>query len=176
VRAVRAGIGFVPEDRKNEGLALEHAIAENLLAPWLRGAGAGGAPLARRERPWLTSVMQALSIKAAGTGGAVGNLSGGNQQKVVFGRWIGRDRKVVLLHDPTRGIDVRSKQELYAAIGALAREGVGVIWFSTEVEELVHTCHRVLVLYRGSVQDELTGDRMTADNVVGAAVGRAVTA
>jgi ribose transport system ATP-binding protein len=76
-----------------------------------------------------------------------------------------------LLHDPTRGIDVRAKQELYGAIVDLAKQGVGILWFSTEVEELVHVCHRVVVLYQGKVADELTGSRLTADAIVGAAVG-----
>ncbi|HEY8583213.1 MAG TPA: sugar ABC transporter ATP-binding protein [Capillimicrobium sp.] len=176
VRAVKAGIGFVPEDRKRQGLALSHSVGENLLAPWLRPAGPGGAPLLRRERGWVDRVLGALSVKTAGPQQRVGALSGGNQQKVVFGRWLDRDRRVVLLHDPTRGIDVRAKHELYEAILRLAGDGVGVIWFSTEVEELVHTCHRVVVLYRGAVQDELQGERLTADAVIGAAVGREAVA
>jgi ribose transport system ATP-binding protein len=120
----------------------------------------------------MDRVIDGLSIKTSGPSQRVGALSGGNQQKVVFGRWMQRGRKVMLLHDPTRGIDVRAKQELYAAIARLSAEGVGVVWFSTEVEELAHTCHRVLVLYRGAVADELEGDRLTADNIVGAAVGQ----
>lgn len=176
VRAVRAGIGFVPEDRKTEGLALAHGVGENLVTPWMRGVGPGGAPLMRRENGWIASVLQTLAVKTSGPEQAAGELSGGNQQKVVFGRWLERQRHVVLLHDPTRGIDVRAKQDLYRAICSLAESGVGVVWFSTEVEELVNLCHRVLVLYRGAVADELDGERLTADAVVGAAVGRTVAA
>ena len=116
-------------------------------------------------------MLSALSVRTRGPLERAGALSGGNQQKLVFGRWIGRNRRLVLLHDPTRGIDVRAKQELYKAIRELAANGVAVLWFSTEVEELVHTCHRVVVLYRGAVVDELEGERLTADAVVGAAVG-----
>ena len=176
VQAVRAGLGFVPEDRKRQGLALTHSVGENLLTPWLRAAGPGGTPLLRRERAWVDRVLAALAVKTTGPRQPVGALSGGNQQKVVFGRWLDRDRRAVLLHDPTRGIDVRAKHELYEAIVRLAGEGVGVIWFSTEVEELVHTCHRVVVLYRGAIADELAGERLTADAVVGAAVGRTAVA
>jgi ribose transport system ATP-binding protein len=172
VRAVQAGIGFVPEDRKREGLALGLPVGENLLAPWLRQLSSGGRPRMRREQPWISRVVEALSVKTRGVAEAVGNLSGGNQQKVVFGRWLERGRRVVLLHDPTRGIDVRAKQELYDAIVRLAADGVAIVWFSTEVEELVHVCHRVLVLYRGEVARELAGDALTADAVVGAAVGQ----
>lgn len=172
VRAVQAGIGFVPEDRKREGLALELGVGENLLAPWVRPHQRGGGPRLRREQGWIDEVLGGLSVRTRGPRERSGALSGGNQQKLVFGRWVGRDRKLVLLHDPTRGIDVRAKQELYDAIVALAREGVGVVWFSTEVEELVHVCHRVVVLYRGAVADELQGERLTADAVVGAALGQ----
>ncbi|MFC0681857.1 sugar ABC transporter ATP-binding protein [Lysobacter korlensis] len=170
-RAVRYGAGYVPEDRKREGLALQLSVGENLLAPWFRSFGLGGKPRLRREKGWLNGVLASLSVRTRGPHERSGALSGGNQQKLVFGRWTDRSRRVVLLHDPTRGIDVRAKQELYEAILGLSRAGVGVIWFSTEVEELVHVCHRVIVLYQGKVADELVGERLTADAVVGAAVG-----
>ncbi|WP_243075860.1 sugar ABC transporter ATP-binding protein [Microbacterium sp. SS28] len=170
-RAVRAGLGFVPEDRKTEGLALNLGVGENLLAPWLRSFGAGGPALLRAERPWVDRVLGGLSVRTRGPEEAVGALSGGNQQKVVFGRWIDRKRSVLLLHDPTRGIDVRAKQELYRAMLELAEAGVAIVWFSTEVEELVHLCHRVAVLYRGQVARVLEGDDITPDAIVGAAVG-----
>lgn len=171
VRGVRRGLGYVPEDRKKEGLALELGVGENLLAPWLKAWQLGGKPRLARERGWLDGVLAALSVRTRGPLEAAGALSGGNQQKLVFGRWMDRSRSVILLHDPTRGIDVRAKQELYGAIVDLAKQGVGVLWFSTEVEELVHVCHRVLVLYNGQVTDELAGERLTADAIVGAAVG-----
>jgi ribose transport system ATP-binding protein len=125
----------------------------------------------RRERPWIDGVLGALSVRTRGPNETVAALSGGNQQKVVFGRWIDRNRSVLLLHDPTRGIDVRAKQELYQAMLTLAESGVAIIWFSTEVEELVHLCHRVAVLYRGRVARVLEGAEITPDAIVGAAVG-----
>ncbi|WP_075201231.1 sugar ABC transporter ATP-binding protein [Leucobacter japonicus] len=172
-RAVKAGLGYVPEDRKTEGLALELGVGENLFAPWLSLTGSGGAPLLRRQQGWIDGVLHALSVRTRGPLEAAGALSGGNQQKLVFGRWIDRDRRVLILHDPTRGIDVRAKQELYRAMIALAESGVGIVWFSSEVEELVHLCNRVAVLYRGGVVQELAGSEITADAVVGAAVGMA---
>ncbi|WP_440709419.1 sugar ABC transporter ATP-binding protein [Herbiconiux sp. YIM B11900] len=171
VRAVANGLGYVPEDRKREGLALEMSVGENLLAPWYRAYQLGGRPRLSRERGWIDGILNALSVRTRGPNELAGSLSGGNQQKLVFGRWMNRDRTVILLHDPTRGIDVRAKQELYGAIVDLAKQGVGILWFSTEVEELVHVCHRVVVLYQGQVADELIDHRLTADNVVGAAVG-----
>ncbi|MEF2976773.1 sugar ABC transporter ATP-binding protein [Subtercola sp. YIM 133946] len=171
VAAVGLGIGYVPEDRKTEGLALELGVGENLLAPWFRAWQLGGRPRLRSERGWISGVLTALSVRTRGPLEPAGSLSGGNQQKLVFGRWMDRSRSVILLHDPTRGIDVRAKQELYRAIVDLAEQGVGVVWFSTEVEELVHVCNRVVVLYQGAIADELVGERLTADAVVGAAVG-----
>ncbi|MGD8169575.1 sugar ABC transporter ATP-binding protein [Herbiconiux sp. P16] len=171
VRSVRNGLGYVPEDRKREGLALEMSVGENLLAPWYRAYQLGGRPRLARESGWIDGILGALSVRTRGANELAGSLSGGNQQKLVFGRWMNRDRTVILLHDPTRGIDVRAKQELYGAIVDLAEQGVGILWFSTEVEELVHVCHRVVVLYQGKVADELIDHRLTADNIVGAAVG-----
>ncbi|NQX35081.1 sugar ABC transporter ATP-binding protein [Herbiconiux sp. VKM Ac-2851] len=171
VRSVRHGLGYVPEDRKREGLALEMSVGENLLAPWLKAYQLGGRPRLAMERGWIDGILSALSVRTRGSNELAGSLSGGNQQKLVFGRWMDRSRTVILLHDPTRGIDVRAKQELYGAIVDLAKQGVGILWFSTEVEELVHVCHRVVVLYQGKVADELTGTRLTADAIVGAAVG-----
>src|SRR4051812_11264032 len=171
VLAVRLGAGYVPEDRKREGLALQMSVGENLLSPWLRAFGLGGRPLLSAQDSWIGGVLRSLSVRTRGPLERAGALSGGNQQKLVFGRWTDRNRRLVLLHDPTRGIDVRAKQELYDAITRLSGLGVAVVWFSTEVEELVHVCHRVVVLYRGRVADELEGDRLTADAVVGAAVG-----
>lgn len=172
-RATKAGLGFVPEDRKTEGLALALGVGENLLAPWLRPLAPGGDIQLRQERGWIDRVLTSLSVRTRGPKEPVGALSGGNQQKVVFGRWIDRDRKVLLLHDPTRGIDVRAKQELYRAMIELAEAGVAIVWFSTEVEELVHLCHRVAVLYRGRVARIVEGDEITPDAIVGAAVGTA---
>jgi ribose transport system ATP-binding protein len=171
-RAVRVGIGFVPEDRKTEGVALQLPVGENLLLPWLRLSGLGGRPLVRRQTAWLARVITTLKVKAPGLFAAAQTLSGGNQQKLVLGRWLGRNRGILLLHDATRGIDVHSKSELYAAIVEQAAQGTAMLWFSTDVEELVHVCHRVIVLHRGRVADELSGDRLTAENVVGAAFGR----
>jgi ribose transport system ATP-binding protein len=171
VRSVRRGVGYVPEDRKREGLALQMSVGENLLVPWFKAYQLGGRPRLTRERRWIDGVLGALSVRTRGPQEPAGNLSGGNQQKLVFGRWMDRARTVVLLHDPTRGIDVRAKQELYAAIVNLSEQGVGILWFSTEVEELVHVCHRVAVLYQGTVIDELMGERLTSDAVVGASMG-----
>jgi ribose transport system ATP-binding protein len=170
--AVRNGLGYVPEDRKTEGLALEMGVGENLLTPWFRAFSWGGSIRLAQERGWIKNVLSALTVKARGPLQTAGALSGGNQQKLVFGRWLERNRKALILHDPTRGIDVRSKQELYAAMVKLAESGVGIVWFSTEVEELQNMCHRVIVLHKGTIVSELVGKQITVEAIVGAAVGK----
>lgn len=169
--AVKLGMSFVPEDRKRDGLALKLGVGENLMFPWVKWFGAGGKVLVGQSTGSLKDVVTKLSVKTAGLSQPAGALSGGNQQKLVFGRWLNRSRSVILLHDPTRGVDVRAKQELHAAIMELAQSGVGVVWLSTEVEELVHMCHRVAVMYEGKVHKVLTQGEMDAESVVTASIG-----
>lgn len=170
-RAVSLGQGMVPEDRKTSGLALNLPISANLLAPWLTMTGLGGRFADFRNRSWMARVMSRLGVKSTGPRQITDQLSGGNQQKIVVGRWLERDMKVLLLSDPTRGIDVGSKQEIYKVIGELAESGVGILWNSTELEELVHQCHRVLVMYRGQIVAELRGDSLTPETLVEASLG-----
>jgi ribose transport system ATP-binding protein len=169
--AVKLGMSFVPEDRKRDGLALKLSVGENLLLPWVRWSGFGGKALIKKSTTNLNDVVAKLSVKTAGLGQPSGALSGGNQQKLVFGRWLNSARTIILLHDPTRGVDVRAKQELHAAIMDLASSGVGVIWLSTEVEELVNMCHQVAVMYDGRVVEVLKQGEVSADKVVTASLG-----
>lgn len=171
--AVELGLGFVPEDRKLQGLALSLGVGENLVVPWQKLFGLGGKPIIKGQQGWLNSVISSLSVKTRGPQEAAGALSGGNQQKLVFGRWVDRNRKLLLLHDPTRGVDVGAKQDLYASILRLSDAGIAVLWLSTEVEEIVNVCHRALVMYQGEIVSNLRGDNLTADGVVGAAMGGA---
>jgi len=169
--AVELGLGFVPEDRKLQGLALSLGVGENLIFPWQKIFGLGGKPVINNQKTWLGDVINALSVKTRGASEPAGALSGGNQQKLVFGRWIDRNRKLLLLHDPTRGVDVGAKQDLYASILRLSDAGIAVVWLSTEVEEIVNVCHRALVMYNGEIVSSLRGEQLTADGVVGAAMG-----
>jgi len=171
----KRGVGFVPEERKTQGLALGLSIGENLLAPSLKGAGAGGALAVRRRRGWLNAVVERVNVMPRRIQRQVGHLSGGNQQKVVVGRWLEDDLKLLLLVDPTRGIDIAAKHRLYRVIGELAAQGVAILWYSTEVEELVRYTHRTLVLYRGQVVRSLSGDDLVPSAVVSAALGKTET-
>lgn len=170
-KAVKRGIGFVPEDRKTEGLVLDLGVGENLVTPWLKNLGIGGAPSLRKNRNWLSEILSSLGVRTRGAKELAGALSGGNQQKLVFGRWVNRDRSVLLLHDPTRGIDVGAKRDLYRSVFEIAEQGVAVLWLSTEVEELVNVCSRVVVMYQGAIVAEVSGDDLTSDTVVAYSLG-----
>jgi ribose transport system ATP-binding protein len=125
----------------------------------------------RREKTAIQQMIEQLKIKTASTRVPVRNLSGGNQQKVVIAKWLLTQAKILLLYDLTRGIDVGTKQELYQLMRTLADEGAGILFFSTELAELVGMCDRVLVLYEGQIQRELKGPEITEENLVAAALG-----
>ena len=170
-RAVKLGMGFVPEDRKTEGLVLDLGVGENLVTPWLKNLGTGGAPQLKKDSSWLSDILSSLGVRTRGAKEMAGALSGGNQQKLVFGRWVNRNRSVLLLHDPTRGIDVGAKRDLYRSVFDIAQQGVAVLWLSTEVEELVNVCSRVVVMYQGRIVGEVAGDDLTSDAVVAYSMG-----
>lgn len=160
--AIARGIAIVPSDRRRLGLMLDRPIWENIAQVGSVALGRNGALLRRR-----VLVRQArghaerLNIKAASVDQLTGALSGGNQQKVVFAKWLDATPAVVLLDDPTRGVDVRAKTEMHAIIRAFAGEGRVVVLTSTDVAELVELCDRVVVFRRGRVGVELSGDGLT---------------
>ncbi len=114
----------------------------------------------------IDAIVKLLSIKADGVDGPVAALSGGNQQKVVIGKWLMTKPRIVLLNDPTRGIDVGTKQEFYQLLARLAESGVAIIYYSTDYDELVGCCDRVLVMYDGQIGRTLEGDDITERNLV----------
>jgi ribose transport system ATP-binding protein len=156
--AARRGISLVPSDRRNHGLMLDRSIARNIAhvavgampsrRPWLRR----GEMIAAAQRQ-----MRSLAIKASSAEAPVHELSGGNQQKVVIGKWLEVSPGVVLLDDPTRGVDVGAKREIYLLIRRLAEAGRIVIFRSTELPELVGLADRIVILYRGRVAGEVAG-------------------
>jgi ribose transport system ATP-binding protein len=125
----------------------------------------------RREKTVIERMIKQMKIKTASARIPVGSLSGGNQQKVVIAKWLLTEARILLLYDLTRGIDVGTKQEVYQLIRSLADEGVGILFFYTELPELVGMCDRVLVLYEGKIGRELKGAEITEENLVTAALG-----
>jgi ribose transport system ATP-binding protein len=123
-----------------------------------------------KEEELIDEMVRLLAIKTAGLDIPVGALSGGNQQKVVIAKWLMRSPRLILLNDPTRGIDVGTKQELYALLRRLADEGAAILFYSTDYDELIGCCDRVLVLYDGSVINELSGERLTERALIASAL------
>lgn len=163
-------VALVPEDRKTEGLMLQLSIADNMLAPSYSRVSRG--PFIDRERAStaVQAAIEKLQIKIGSAQDRVETLSGGNQQKVVIAKWLMIDPDVILLNDPTRGIDVGTKQEIYRLMRDLADAGKAILFYSTDYAELIGCCDRVSVLYDGRVVAELAEDRLTEENIVAASL------
>ena len=166
--AIRAGIAFIPQDRKSEGLLLPMSVRENLTLAILGRVGVGGVLRPAGERKLAEGMIERLSIDARRPSQPVGTLSGGNQQKVLLGRWLLAQSRILLLYDVTRGVDVATKQDLYALILELAADGCAVLFYSSDTDEIAHLCHRVLVLREGAVAEELTGPDISSEDIIGA--------
>jgi len=155
--AIAAGIAYVPEERASEGLILDMAVERNIALPSLK-------------RLWLEDelaiarpFMERFRIRG---GGPASMLSGGNQQKIVLAKWIARNPLVLLLDEPTRGLDVGAKRDVHDVVRQLAAAGAGIIVSSSEAEEIAALCHRALVLARGSTRGELARADLTDANIL----------
>ena len=164
-------VALVPEDRKTEGLLLPLPVRDNLVLASLDRMRRGLLLDRARERQMVSWALDRLRIKTASPARPVGTLSGGNQQKVVLGKWLATEPRLLLLMDPMRGIDVGTKQELYKVIRELAEDGAAIVFYSTDYDELIGMCDRVLILYRGRCRRELAGVEITEANIVSAALG-----
>ena len=158
--AIRHGlaIALVPEDRKTEGLMLPMSVRDNLTLAVLGKISKAGVVRPRRESRVVRGAVERLRIKTRDAAlQEVGTLSGGNQQKVLIGRWLLAEPDVLLLFDITRGVDVGTKHDIYELVVQLAREGKALLYYSSETEEIAQLCHRVLVMREGRVVAELVG-------------------
>ncbi|MFI5990556.1 sugar ABC transporter ATP-binding protein [Streptomyces sp. NPDC051362] len=174
--AMEAGIGLVPEDRKGQGLLLDASVEENLGLVTLRSATHGGLVDLKGQRAAAARIAGQLGVRMAGLGQHVRTLSGGNQQKVVIGKWLLADTKVLILDEPTRGIDVGAKVEIYQLVNELTAAGAAVLMISSDLPEVLGMSDRVLVMAQGRIAGELTADRATQDSVMALAVGTPATA
>jgi ribose transport system ATP-binding protein len=171
--AIRAGIGiaYVPEDRKAEGLLLPLSVRDNLTLATLERVSTAGFIRREPERAAVTSMVQQLNIRTRKPSTqAVGTLSGGNQQKVLMGRWLLTDAEILLLFDVTRGVDAATKHDFYRLVADLARQGKAVLLYSSETEEIANLCHRVVVLREGNITAELDGPVGDAEKIVAASL------
>ena len=164
--AIRAGVALLPEDRKAEGIIGTLSVRENIALAALPRLSRGGVVSEARIDRIVETFMRRLRIKAAGPHQRVAELSGGNQQKVLLARWLATEPKILLLDEPTRGIDVGAKAEVQALIDELAEDGLGVLLISADLEELVEGSDRVVVLKDGTVVGELSGGDLTEEGVM----------
>lgn len=167
---VRRGFGYTPESRKEEGIVPLLGVDENTLATNFSGVSRNGILSANRMAQATRGIIDRLHIKTARTDTPIGTLSGGNQQKVVIGRWVYADSRILLLDEPTRGVDVEAKAQIYAIIRQLASEGRSVIFVSSEIEELPLVCDRVLVLRDGAMQEEFKSPNIDQDTLMAACI------
>lgn len=168
--AIREGVGLVPEDRKSQGLVLGLGVDENLGLASLPRLARGPFLLARKLGQLALKFIQELRIRASGPGQPVGTLSGGNQQKVVMGKWLARSSRLLLLDEPTRGVDVGAKAELYRVIEDQVRERAAVLLISSELPELLHLSDRVLVISAGRLVAEYNRQEASAEKVMQSAL------
>ncbi|MHB1568623.1 MAG: sugar ABC transporter ATP-binding protein [Solirubrobacteraceae bacterium] len=169
--AMRHGIGYVPADRKTLGLVQDMTIRENLLMAQSSRAWRLRRPSRTEERRLISESVDRLGIKAESVDAPVSRLSGGNQQKVVLAKWLALKPEVLLLDEPTRGVDVGSKADIYRLLHEIKEEGIGILVSSSETEELRLLCDRILVMYRGRIVASLPRDEATDDRVAQYAVG-----
>lgn len=169
------GIALVPEDRKTEGLILAMSIRENMSLVNLGALANRGVVRPAAESAAVDEMLDKLRIKVGHVEDAVQTLSGGNQQKVVIAKWLMALPRVLLLNDPTRGIDVGTKQEIYVLLRQLASQGVAILLYSTDYEELIGLADRVFIMYEGRIVRTLTGDSINEHEIVASALNVAAS-
>jgi ribose transport system ATP-binding protein len=164
--AIRQGIALIPGDRHKEGLFLEHTVLSNLLYPTVSiHRGCFLLPMARYQK-LAADAIDAVSLVPPNPRLIVSQLSGGNQQKVVVGKWLALSPDILLLNDPTKGVDVGTRQNLYAIISRLAEKGTSVILYASDNKELIDNCDRVLIVFEGRIVEEIGADDISEEKLV----------
>jgi rhamnose transport system ATP-binding protein len=170
--AMAAGIGFVPEDRRQQGLVMDMSVQQNMALASLHRLRRGGLIMAAAERKFATDWSARLRIKYGKLTDPVARLSGGNQQKVVLGKWLGRKPALLIVDEPTRGIDVGTKAEVHRLLGQLANDGVAILMISSELPEVLQVGDRVLVMREGRLTAEFGHAEATEERIITAATGQ----
>ncbi|MFD1396303.1 sugar ABC transporter ATP-binding protein [Kroppenstedtia eburnea] len=169
--AIRHGIAYVTEDRKQEGLVLPLSVRENLSLPNLPSLSSWGVIHWQKEARLTEETVKTLSVKTSGPEQEIRTLSGGNQQKVVIGKWLATSPRVLILDEPTRGVDIGAKEEIYRLMDRLAREGLAILLISSDLPEVLGMSDRVLVMHEGRVTGRFEKGEATQENVMRAASG-----
>lgn len=168
--AKNAGIGFVTEERRTTGFIPAFSVCHNLTICIMKKLCGGPFINKKAERTTAGTIFDRLKIKAPSLDTQIINLSGGNQQKVVLGKWLLAEPDILFIDEPTKGIDVGAKAEIYSQISELAQRGIGIIMVSSDMPELVAMSDRCLVLSGGRITGELTGSSITQENILAAAI------
>ena len=168
--AIHAGVGLLPEDRKQQGLFLRMSVRRNIAHGCLRALSRAGFVRPRAEQQAAEQWVKQLNVRTPSIEQQVGHLSGGNQQKVVLAKWLATEPKVLLLDEPTRGIDINAKREIFTLIDELARSGLGVVMVSSELPEILGLADRIMVLCEGRQTAEFERGEATEEMIVKAAL------
>lgn len=169
--AIRRGIGLLTEDRKGQGLLLNMTVRENITLANLKRISRGGWVSRRNEGRQVSPLIGSLRIKTPTIEQNVGNLSGGNQQKAIVARWLFTNCRFLIVDEPTRGIDVGAKSEIYQLLAELARQGCGILVISSELPEILGLCHRVYVMREGRIAGEFSAAEASPERLMAAAMG-----
>lgn len=169
--AVKHGIGFITEDRKDEGLVLDFSVRENMALTNLFSFSSKGFISGKKEQEFVDTLTKRLQIKTQSSETAARNLSGGNQQKVVIAKWIGIGPSVLILDEPTRGVDVGAKREIYQLMNELTERGVAIIMVSSELPEVLGMSDRILVVHEGRITGEVDREHATQEHIMTLATG-----
>ena len=165
IKMVKAGVGLTPENRKTQGLILIHSIRDNLCYASMNITADGWVENKRKRNAFAEKQVQELEIKIPTINAPCSSLSGGNQQKVVVGNWLNAGPKIMLYDEPSRGVDVNAKQQVFEIMWTEARKGISTIFVSTELEELLEVCHRILIMRLGKIVDEVNPDKLNTSQL-----------
>ena len=169
--AISDGVAYLPEDRKTQGLILDHSIRDNYALPSLGRLSVGGLVQHRKIDAEAQQYMERLRIKAPSMHTVARQLSGGNQQKAVVAKWLGAQTKVLIFDEPTRGIDINGRREIYRVIEELLEQGVGILMLTSDYAEALEMSHRILVMRRGSIAKEFQRGEPTESDILREAIG-----
>ena len=171
MQALKSGLAMVPEDRKKQGLILGNSVAFNLTLASLHFYMNGIAVSEKKKQVVIDEFYKKLKIKAASPDIEAGSLSGGNQQKVVLGKWLATRPDVLILDEPTRGVDVNAKYEIYRTINELAKQGIAIVMISSELPEIINMCDNVCVMRGGRLVGKLSREELSQEEIMKYAAG-----
>ena len=171
IHSMYEGMAYLPEDRKNEGIIADLSVRENLIIALQAKRGLFHLLSRKQQEEFTDKYIDMLQIKTASRETPIKSLSGGNQQKVIIGRWLLTNPDFLILDEPTRGIDVGTKTEIQKLVIRLAKEGMAVVFISSEIEEMLRTCERMVVMRDGSKVGELSGEEMNQSAIMSTIAG-----